>query len=272
MSNTIFIQPIFVPDKKRFERNLESLQSFSKYILKNNLKIPCVFGGWGKDEYLDKIINFCNSTNFPDMVGVFKYGKNYGKATVVNNLHKVIKSKNIKYEFILSADSDIIFELEENDLIARLEEYANKSQSLRGKPFGMVALNQKAQGCHLDMIYANEIKYKSKSGNEEKVVYPNGKGGIAGGCVFVSKKAWEDVNGYRVMGVYAGDDAYLLIDLCDKGYTIQMIDSISIIHPHDHDQEYAKWKVKVCQRDSGGPNKLNIESQINEADEFWRGK
>jgi hypothetical protein len=73
------------------------------------------------------------------------------------------------------------------------------------------------------------------------------------------------------MGVYAGDDAYLLMDLGMRGFTWQMADTIPIIHPPENDAEYAKWKVKVCQRDSGVV-KQNIDAQIKEASEFWSNR
>jgi hypothetical protein len=272
MSSTVLIQPIFAPDKPRLKRNLDSLKSLSEYILKNKLEINIVLGGWAqKDEYFDEIKNFCNKNNFPNLIHVYKFKKNYGKATIVNNLYDKLREKNINYEYILTADSDIVFDINEENIFGRLEEYASKSQEIRGKPFGMIALNQKAQCCHLSMVYENEVKYISNFGKEERVVYPNGSGGIAGGCIFVSKEAWEKIGGYRVMGVYAGDDAYLLIDLYRNGYSINMFDSLSIVHPHDHDEDYAKWKVKVCQRDAAGTIR-NIDSRIEEAEEYWRGK
>jgi hypothetical protein len=75
------------------------------------------------------------------------------------------------------------------------------------------------------------------------------------------------------MGVYAGDDAYALIDTVNCGYSIQMFESLPVIHPPDNDSEYAKWKYVVCQRDSsGGKIKNNIEDKIKEAEDFWRNK
>jgi hypothetical protein len=271
MSRTVFIQPIFVPDQKRFERNIDSIKSFLNYCEKNNVKIDCIFGGWGKDEYMNDIIELLSRKDLPiNVVSVNKFGKNYGKAVVVNTLHKKLEEKQIDYEFILTCDSDIVFKEDTPKLFERLEEVKNQIEH-SGKNFGMISLQQEGNCCHLPMIYKNEFKYKSCYGIDEKIVWPNGKGGIAGGCIFVSRKAWEDVEGYRVMGVYAGDDAYLLVDLFDKGYSIGMFSTLPIIHPHDTDEEYAKWKVKVCQRDGAGTRR-NIDSRIDEAEEYWRGK
>ena len=71
------------------------------------------------------------------------------------------------------------------------------------------------------------------------------------------------------MGVYAGDDACLLIDLCNKNMSILMADTITCIHPLGTDHKYMEWKGKTCQRDQIiiGENKLN--ELINDTYEFW---
>ena len=269
MSRILYVQPIFAPDKKRLERNIDSLKSMSRYIKTNNLSVPVIFGGWCKnEEYLDEIKKICHKGNFPNLVGVMKFERNYGKAVVVNKLVNRCIEESVEFDYILTADSDIVFKDDTINLFGRLDEVIKQTEC-KGK-FGMISLQQEGNCCHLPMVYKNNLKYKSCFGVEEEVVWPNGKGGIAGGCIFVSRKAWEEVGGYRVMGVYAGDDAYLLIDLMDKGYTVQMFKTLSVIHPHDDDEEYAKWKVKVCQRDSsGGKIKSNIDSLIEESEKFW---
>lgn len=263
----LFIQPIFAPDKPRLRRNLDSIESFGAYLEKYPYPdLDVKIGGWAKEEYWpelkEQIQKYIGKTQ-----SIKKFDKNYGKAKTVNSLYE-IKNKSKKYNYLLTADSDIIFSPDEPHIFDRLVDAAKKLPKLRGKPFGLISLNQKAQNCHLpNEVYKNRKKFKGKYGDEE-VVWPNGKGGIAGGCIFCPTKVWEKVGGYRVMGIYSGDDAYFLVDVCDRGYSIQMFETLSIIHPHDHDQEYAKWKVKVCQRDSGHVKK-DLSKYIKEADEFW---
>lgn len=223
-------------------------------------------GGWSaKPEYWEEIkqtISDYMGSGFPFK----KFDHNYGKGTIVNELYK---SKKKNYDYLLTADSDIIFDANHPNLLERCIEAANESEKVKKKPFGILSLNQLGQNCHLPhCVYQNRHKYKGQYGDEE-IVWPTGSGGIAGGCLFTNTKCWEAVGGYRLMGVYVGDDAYYLIDAMQKGYTIQMFESGPIVHPLDNDPEYAKWKVKVCQRDSGG-RKTNINTQIKEAEEFWK--
>lgn len=265
----VYLQPIFAPDKSRLQRNLDSIKSFANYCTKNpypNLKI--VLGGWAQEEYWPEIQIAVRDSIGPG-IKIKKFDKNYGKATVVNTLHESIANET--HDFILTADSDIIFDETQPNLFERLVEVSQESAKNRKIPFGLISLNQLAQNCHLpNCVYQNRQKYSGKYG-EEEFVWPSGNGGIAGGCLFISSKCWKDVGGYRVMGVYAGDDAYFLIDTIQKGYSIQMFETGKIIHPHDHDQEYAQWKVKVCQRDSG-ITKQDINIQIDEANSFWDTK
>jgi hypothetical protein len=136
----------------------------------------------------------------------------------------------------------------------------------------MNGLNKKGEGCHYASCQENVVEYTINTGTgpiPEKIVWPNISSGIAGGCIFISKKMWDTVGGYRVMGLYAGDDAYLLLDCHMKGFSYQMFDSLAIIHPHENDAEWSAFKVKVCQRDSVSGPKSNLDPIIKEMDEFW---
>lgn len=272
MSRFIFVQPLFAPDRPRLQRNIDSLLSMSNYIKANKLDVDVALGGWSAtDELFDELKVVCTKANFPGLKVFSKFDRNYGKATIVNTLLEKAMVKS-SFQYILTSDSDIIFKEDTPRLFDRLQEAIDQIENANRK-FGLISLQQEGHCCHLDMVYQNDLKYKSCYGIEERIVWPNGRGGIAGGCICVSRKAWKDVGGYRVMGVYAGDDAYLLIDLVEKGYTIQMFDSLPVIHPHDNDQEYSKWKVKVCQRDStGGKKKSKIDNEIEEAEKFWSQK
>ena len=172
---------------------------------------------------------------------------------------------------MLTADSDIVFPLESENIFNRLIHATNVVVAHKKRDWGMIGLNQLSQNCHLPCCYENRIEYNSiqGSGLKEKMVWPTGGGGIAGGCIFVNADAWRKLGGYKVMGCYAGDDAFWLITLLLNGYSIQMIDTLGIIHPPENDEEYAKWKVKVCQRDSGF-ERSNIEEQVKEAEDFWK--
>lgn len=82
---------------------------------------------------------------------------------------------------------------------------------------------------------------------------------------------WKAVGGYRQAGVYAGDDAYILVDCAQRGFSWQMSDSIVIVHPMDDDAEYNAWKARICQRDShtGPKNEAQMMNIVKEFDDFW---
>lgn len=292
---TIFVvQPIFAPDKKRLERNLKSLETIFKYVRKydviSEIDIKLLIGGWAINEEFWDIIDKRVSEWSLNTIKPKRFDKNYGKAYTLNSLVNVGKQSNPKFDYILSIDSDILFPKDNVQMFERLINAAEKITKIKKKPFGVLGLNQLEHCCHFKTITQNRktIKYEKtetfgdwkKSINDGKlleinnnindeVVWPNNPSGIAGGCVLISRKLWDTVGGYRVMGVYAGDDAYLLLDCHNRGFTYQVIKSIGIIHPFDDDDEYQKWKGRVCHRDSG-PIKNDISKQINEAEEFWR--
>jgi hypothetical protein len=128
---------------------------------------------------------------------------------------------------------------------------------------GLLALMQREDNRHYPCIYEH-----SEIVCCERVVWPTHPGGIAGGALFLSAEAWHRT-GYRVMGVYAGDDAYLLQDMHNLGYDIRVIDSLGIIHPADNDVPYTDWKHIVCQRDQTILTPEGLETRIQEANAFW---
>ena len=278
MSRTVFVQPIFVPDEKRFERNLNSINSFIYYCEKNNVKIDCVFGGWGREDLMLKIIDRLSEKDLPfNIISIQKFSRNYGKAIVVNKLVKAVEEKGVDFEFILTCDSDIMFTETEKDIIERLEGISQVTETIHRKPFGVLGINQKGESHHrpktfqkvLELIvdnYSEKISWGEPE-PELKEVYDCATH-IAGGCLFISKSGWDKVGGYRVMGVYAGDDTYLLKDLAENGFNYQLVQSINIYHPPENDTEYYKWKQMTTKKYSG-PRKNNIDKIMDETDKFW---
>jgi len=263
-----YVQPIFAPDERRLERNLNSLCSFGDYSKTFPGVNQVLLGGWSPNEEYWGRIRATIGEKFRHVPHkIIKFDRNYGKAVVVNELSKQIDPRN---KFMLTADSDILFTQDTPNMFARLVHAVSTMTIAKKREVGMIGLNQLGQNCHLPNCYENQHTYNSPHfAGTEKIVWPNGGGGIAGGCLLFNLAAWRKIGGYRVMGCYAGDDAYSLIDLLNAGYSIQLADTIGIIHPQENDEEYAKWKVMVCQRDSGSA-RPNIDAQIAEAEEFWK--
>lgn len=275
MPNILYVQPIFAPDRMRLERNKNSIISFGNYIKANGtdgIQLSIVLGGWVKDDIFWAEIVECVKNNIAKTVEPIRFDRNYGKAVVVNKLVEIANQNNTPYENILTCDSDILFLPEVKFLFGRLVTAVQNLENVKKRPFGLISLNQKGAQCHWQVCYENAFKYiiNTPAGQiEENFVWPTQPSGIAGGCLFLSRKLWENVGGYRVLGLYAGDDAYMLVDCAQRGFSYQMADTLSIVHPPEDDEKYAEWKRLVCHRDSHTGIKKNLDQFIKEADAFW---
>jgi len=273
----LFTQVIFAPDEARFIRNLNSITSLAlyleKYPLPENLHITFAFGGCPMNcEYWDILCDTIKDLLKDKTHFVYRYDYNYGKAYIINDI-AFKKLPHYDYDTILSVDSDIVFDIKNPDVFSRLYNCIPVVEELKHKPFGVIALNQYEQNCHMQKCFDNLHKFGNITGDktyDERIVWPNEPSGIAGGCLFLNRKMFDAVGGYRVMGVYAGDDAYILIDSNNNGFSYQLAHSISIIHPFEDDAEYIKWKNTVCQRDSYSGRKEDISKQVHESHDFWK--
>ena len=267
-----YIQPIFVPDEDRFRQNKESLISFGKYIKKYPYDVKCIFGGWCSNDVWWKEIYAVIEKNIPpDLVfGAMSFDRNYGKAFVVNALFD--KIKELEFDFFLSGDSDIIFSIKTNNLFERLSDVAMASPNATKKPFGFIGLQQEINCCH-KLTRTNHYYIKNRFNEIETLQQPGHPSGIAGGSLFIGRKFWEKVGGYKVMGVYAGDDAYLIHDAYSSGFSYQLAPHISVIHPPANDAEYDQWKKKKLLDGSyDGKNRSMIElnEDIKDHEKFWK--
>jgi hypothetical protein len=243
------------------ERNQKSIVSFFKYYNLHNYTFTCVFGGYaGSDELWNEIENTINSESKNKNTIVVRYDINYGKAHIVNDLASKFLEDN---DYFLTADSDILFKSDEPNTIERLVEGFEEATNLGLNP-SLIALFHEEGNCHmLDLCYEHKYYYHGKYGYE-MICHPNGGGGVAGGCIFISSKFWNEIGGYKVLGVYAGDDANIMYDSYKKGYKFLLSNSIRCIHPHEDNEKYANWKVSVC------PKVQNLPNAVSEADVFWK--
>ena len=266
--NIVYAQTIFCPDDVRFNKNYESIKSFIEYF---ELKpIDMYLGGYClRDEYFDKLKDLVK--DIPNC-NIQRFERNYGKAYCIDALIKDALSRK-SYEYILTADSDIKFDKQETNLLPRLVGCVSKVTEMKKMKFGVVGLNQKERNLNEICALQQHIwTYKNSFDQEEKILWHDWPGYIAGGCLFTAVEAWTKVGGYRIMGVYAGDEAYYLIDLRDNGFTWQLIDSLAVIHPEENDLDYLRWKNHICRRDMAGTIKKDLMPWVDEAEEFWKNR
>lgn len=266
----LLIQPIFGPNEGQLQRNINSIVSIGEYLAANKVtNVECQFGGWCQTPELWNKVILVLKKYFPNNE-IVSFRNNVGKAVCINFLYD--KHKKPHHEFLLSVDSDMVFPLETENFFDRMIKASEFATAYKKIPFGLLAPQQLEHGCHLGDCFQNNYQFDSSVNNKlykERLIWPSGAGGIAGGILLFSRKAWDVIGGYPVMGVYSGDDAYALLAIGQKGFSYQVLESAGIIHPRDNDPGYAQWKVKVCQRDSGSEKK-DLKPYIDEAENFWK--
>jgi len=250
----LLIQPIFCPTQEFLEINKKSILSILNYF-KNNIfrNIKLVFGGYCKTNQFWKEIEETINNNKPAYcpVIIHRADKNYGKAHIVNTMFKECHTDE---KYLFTMDSDIIFDPTEFNMLRRLITTITTANKNSGKTLGMLALNQKVECCH----WHNMMDVKTVI-NGEILQRSSQNVGIAGGCLFITINAFKKVNGYRVMGIYAGDDGFLLHDLIVNDYPVFVITTIGVIHNFNekvYNGNYQRWKesnLKKCLDVMGKP-------------------
>jgi len=241
------VQNLFVPNDEMLEKTINSLNSLKQLVENDNTIFK--FSGWCiKEEYWDIIEPIINSLNPYTFI---KKDKNFGKATNINEL-----LIDIKTPFIFTLDSDIVLKSE-------IDYYSKFKELFDIENIGIIALDLEVNNCHL---YDHQNLKRIHNGHD---IFWNFMGnGIAGGCLLISKKAWDEVGGYKVMGVYTGEDGEFFLDVKRKNYFVGLDRSLAVIHPHDNNREYQLWKLHVCNRDSNKV-KTDISDIVDEATNRW---
>lgn len=252
MKPLVIVQTVFCPTRKMLNFQLKSLKSLAELLNKyprNDADI--IFAGFIEEEYYKEFVDgikqyFWKKCNF------IRFEKNYGKAYIVNNILAAYLKDNDITKHIFTFDSDICF-YPDFDTITRLLKLQTASNA------GLVACNFTGDNAH----WIDKFEH-AKLINNELVKYPASPVGIAGGCIFMPVEAWKKTGGYRVMGVYAPDDAMLIQDMTRNGYFICVAEDIMVHHPGTHDDpHYQNWKQKTS------ANIKTFDAALEHCDSFW---
>jgi len=249
MNQTLLVQTLFVPTRKMLEYQLKSLQSLYDYMQREELPADIYFTGFIEDEYKDELIMFIKK-HFYKKCQVILFEKNYGKAHYVNEAVKIALEQNPNYQFLFTYDSDICFLEDETQIIGRLIDlFGILKYGYNNENPGLIACNFTGDNAHWIDKFTNTAILGSHDelfAKKEIIKWPSTPVGIAGGCLMISMEAWKKVGGYRVMGVYAPDDAMLMQDMARNGYFICVAETIKVHHPGTHDDpHYQNWKQKT---------------------------
>jgi hypothetical protein len=231
------VQTIFVPNDAMLQRQLRSLRSQRALT-----SVDRYYAGWCSDEAYWDAIDAEMQALQPRVVR--RQTRNWGKARNVNEL--VSELDAAAYDAMLTMDSDIVF----RDDVCYEHELGKLYRELPN--MGVLALQQQEGCCHL---LANLTRQRE----------------VAGGCLLVDLAFWRRIGGYRVMGIYAGDDGCLFQDAKRQGAFFALVASLPVIHPPDQNMAYAHWKLHMCVRDTTGRacTESELQDRSAEADAFW---
>lgn len=268
----LFTQPVFIPNRSMLDRNVNSIKTIENIVYKNdeNHTIDFILGGWAAtDELWNEFMNEAKTLSIKPTIT--RTDQNYGKAYTINKLAQTID----QYDYMLTADSDILFKQIPN-FLSRIINTAVKSRSIFNKEFGVLGLNQEGHNCHAVNALNKNAKYVSYSNITEMISYSDSGRGIAGGCIFTSSMAWKTIGGYRKFeGVYAGEDGAYLNDIRRANRSSFLLNTISVIHPHHDDEQYARWKLNSCinhSRQIKDHQNSSYLDMIKNSESFWKNK
>lgn len=250
------VQPIFCADDAGLRAFLDSVHSQIALI---DDVCDFFYGGWCRESRYWTEIDAAVRAMKPRKY--IKQPRNYGKAYNVNMLLDDIPAGD--YDVMLTLDSDIILKDNQHyfDTVGTL------FQNIEN--FAICAPAMEQQDCHHAMPLTSCIAGTT-------VLHPHraANGGIAGGCLFINFSMWKKVGGYKVMGVYASEDAHILHDMDLVDGFCCIAPGIAVIHPFcASGAEYARWKADTCQRLNAetweGASDDKLEAEIDLCDELW---
>jgi hypothetical protein len=258
MSKIVCVQQIFCPTKQMFDFNVNSVVSLAEYLKANNYNdVDLVFGGFGQPHYINKLISLYKKY-FTGRCKFHKFEDNFGKAFMVNHMVNQYLSQHPETKYIFTFDGDIIFEntKESEKMFERLEQI-NLNRKCSN---GLIAVNMHGDNPH--WLHKFDCH---KTFGDEKVSWPSCNIGIGGGCLFISVAAWQKINGYQVVGVYAPEDAIMMRDMTINNYSICVAETIFVTHPGtQEDKEYQEWKQKTTQI------RMTYENALTYNNAFWK--
>jgi hypothetical protein len=266
MSEIVCVQPLFCPTKDMFEFNKKSICSLANFMNTYNYNnIDCVFGGYGQPEYINHML-YLYKKYFSGRCKFYKFENNFGKAYIVNHLISEYLENHPETKYILTFDSDILFNCNQ-PIFDRLLYLIPKIEQVQQHKFGLIALNMKGDNAHWLDKFDKRVEIDGLNDNKEIVSWPSCHTGIGGGCLFISVEAWKKINGYKVVGIYAPEDAILMHEMYNNGFGISVVETLFITHPGTKDDsEYQNWKIKTSQK------RMTYENATSYHDSFWNMK
>lgn len=260
----VYIQPIFAPNEKLLNKNIASIQSLVQYLQIYPYNVKIITGGWcANEEYWHLIENELCKFESNIMITMKRFDANYGKAHVVNTLYNQHVAK-LPIDYFFTCDSDMIFDITCPNMFARLLALASDIEASYNVLIGMLALQQHKECCHIVTDDWTSAKFLDCTILEPPTTY-----GLAGGAILVNKKAWEKINGYRVLNVYGGNDGWYLNDCGANNFWYGLVDNIYMDHPFEDDAKYALWKRNQILSLGDRIDITELKKRANDSESIW---
>jgi len=226
---------IFTPVYHRYESTVKSLTSVISHMDSASYDCELFIGvnGYENNEMKEWLKSIRS-----DKIKLYESDKNLGKAGIVNQMYQ----KHNDCTHIISIDSDMVADEEDNFIDGMTWCIENFTD------FGVLSSYQKGSD---QQLWKMLPKTEKKSNHEVGYGQYNG---VAGGCVILRKKIWEEMEGYSTYGgVYGFDDGLMMQSVHSMGKKTGVIKTVRLYHPNDTDQEYYDWKMKnIAQRKDKG--------------------
>lgn len=281
MSEIVFCQPVFGANQSQTNLNVNSILSLVDYLKASPLNSAAVFdvvlGGWCSEEiYWNQIIDAAKQLPENCNVSLKKFDRNYGKSFVVNNLLGKYLPAHQETKFILTCDSDMLFLKEHVALFQRAVTACQVSEKFRKIKTGFVALNQAADNCHWIDTFDCKIPYKIKVQEteiDEQIAWPSNGCGIAGGCLLITREAWDKVGGYhQYPNFYGSDDGLLLREVQQAGFSANVLVTCSMEHPKQNDAAYIALKKDAMKDPFEDYTPEKYQERIKKSEDFWKSR
>lgn len=272
--------PVFAPSESLKNRNLDAIDSLRRLLEvrpdyltgSRGVKLDIWFGGYAyTDDFWNQIRD--SVKKFAPESKVFRFDKNYGKSRVINKMVSEYLKENPGAQFMLTTDSDMKFIPEQEMMFERLILATQVMQKVLSRPFGMLSLNQIEENCHWLDEFDKSFEYEVQqlNGLKEVIKWPSNGSGIAGGALFINLKAWVEIGGYKKFdGMYAGDDAFILLAMHQRGLGYGVPLNIGMVHPVTvGDSEYIEWKKEQIKTSFAESTKQGHEAFLEKDKVFW---
>jgi len=248
----LFAQTIFWRDENLLNLNIKSIESLWKYFEFYNLdKKDFIFSfSWWtlNDEYWEKIENVIKKY-FNDNLYIKRFQENLWKSTYINEVITEI-SKEKDFTDIFTYDSDIIFDINCENMFNRLINQINFCENLRNQEYWILWLNLIWQDVNLpELISQNRVFYDYKFKNiyyVENIMFHNLIIWIAWACWIINRNFWEEIWWYKIVWKYWPEDWLLLQDCWKLWYSAQVSGSVFVIHNNIiYDYKYVNEKNEL---------------------------